>query len=156
MVCTGNATEFCGGSNRLNVYNFTGTGLPPIAGGGAGTGAGSGSQTPPPTAEPAPVLSGLPVPWAYQACFVYVFSSHKSTWLTTGALVTLQMVASLNLVSQMMLTTLSNLALLLALARTLLLRAQNFLYVRILVLTLNLISSQDQCCKSSTYHQFSF
>ena len=115
---------------------------------------GSGSATP--TPDVGPVLADPPVPWVYQGCFVYVSPSNNSTWLTTGALVTLQMVASLNLNSQMIRTTLSNLALLLALPRTLLLRAQNFLYVRILVLTLNLISSQDQCCKSSTYHQFDF
>jgi hypothetical protein len=27
MVCSGNSGEFCGGPNRLNVYNYTGTGL---------------------------------------------------------------------------------------------------------------------------------
>lgn len=25
MVCTGNSSEYCGGPNRLNVYNYTGT-----------------------------------------------------------------------------------------------------------------------------------
>jgi len=28
MVCSGNSSEICGGPNRLNVYNYTGTGLP--------------------------------------------------------------------------------------------------------------------------------
>lgn len=62
MVCTGNPLEFCGGPNRLNVYNYTGDDLPTQPGGGDG-----GGNTPPP---PEPVTSGLPTTWAYQACFV--------------------------------------------------------------------------------------
>lgn len=60
MTCAGNGTEFCGGPNRLNVYNFTGTGLPTRSGGGGG-------------GDPAtvfPVLSGLPTGWAYNACWM--------------------------------------------------------------------------------------
>lgn len=28
MLCAGNSTEYCGGPNRLNMYNYTGTDLP--------------------------------------------------------------------------------------------------------------------------------
>lgn len=63
MICAGDGTEFCGGPNRLNVYNYTGTGLPSQGGGGGG-GGGGGSAT------VFPVLSGLPTGWAYNACWV--------------------------------------------------------------------------------------
>ena len=63
MVCTGNSSEFCGGPNRLNVYNYTGTDLPsiiiPPVNGGGGNG--------PPVF---PVLSDLQVGWSYNACWV--------------------------------------------------------------------------------------
>lgn len=62
MVCTGNNAEFCGGPNRLNVYNYTGTDLPPTNGGGGGGGGSAASVF--------PVLSGLPTGWAYNACWV--------------------------------------------------------------------------------------
>ncbi|KAH6905304.1 copper radical oxidase [Coprinopsis sp. MPI-PUGE-AT-0042] len=55
MTCAGNSSEFCGGPNRLNVYNYTGTALPP---GGVAPGA------------PLPVTSGLPTNWTYGGCFV--------------------------------------------------------------------------------------
>ncbi|CAL1701840.1 unnamed protein product [Somion occarium] len=63
MPCAGNSSEFCGGPNRLNVYNFTGTlphgPTPPEGGGGGGGG-------------DAPVFSvdDLPAPWEYAACYV--------------------------------------------------------------------------------------
>ncbi|KAI0294118.1 galactose oxidase [Multifurca ochricompacta] len=63
MTCNGNSSEFCGGPNRLNVYNYTGTDLPPINPGGGGGGGGGGSPV-------FPVLSGLPTGWAYNACWV--------------------------------------------------------------------------------------
>ena len=53
MVCAGNSSEFCGGPNRLNVYNNTGTA--PGSGGPGGIG---------------PVLTGLPTTWSYNACWV--------------------------------------------------------------------------------------
>ncbi|KAF4622575.1 hypothetical protein D9613_009394 [Agrocybe pediades] len=64
MVCQGNSSEFCGGPNRLNVYNYTGTDLPVVStggGGGGGTGTAVGVF---------PVLSGLPTGWSYNACWV--------------------------------------------------------------------------------------
>ncbi|TCD64794.1 hypothetical protein EIP91_003605 [Steccherinum ochraceum] len=62
MPCKDNGTEFCGGPNRLNVYNFTGT-LP------------HGPVTPPPpgggnTGTPVFPASNLPSPWKYAACYV--------------------------------------------------------------------------------------
>lgn len=83
MVCAGNSSEYCGGSNALNVsplcaggvnlshtshqvYNYTGTSLPtPPPGGGGGGGGGGGSGAP-----VYPVTSGLPSPWEYAACYV--------------------------------------------------------------------------------------
>ncbi|KAI0808290.1 hypothetical protein C8Q74DRAFT_1189458 [Fomes fomentarius] len=64
MACSGNSSEFCGGPNRLNVYNFTGTlpGPPKAPGGGNGNGG-----TP---VLVSPVTSGLPGNWAYGACYV--------------------------------------------------------------------------------------
>ncbi|KAJ3556376.1 hypothetical protein NM688_g2060 [Phlebia brevispora] len=60
MPCAGNGSEFCGGPNRLNVYNFTGT-LPH----------GPVTNPPPPGQSPVfPVTSGLPSTWAYAGCWV--------------------------------------------------------------------------------------
>lgn len=58
MVCAGNSSEFCGGPNRLNVYNYTGTDLPPLDRGGY-----DGSPV-------FPVLSNLQTGWSYNACWV--------------------------------------------------------------------------------------
>jgi hypothetical protein len=58
MVCSGNSSEFCGGPNRLNVYNYTGTDLPPRDRGGD-----DGSPV-------FPVLSNLQMGWSYNACWV--------------------------------------------------------------------------------------
>jgi hypothetical protein len=65
MVCAGNSSEFCGGPNRLNVYNYTGTDLPPQQPGGGGGGG---------DAPVFPVTSGLPGNWTYDTCWVYVCS----------------------------------------------------------------------------------
>ena len=67
MACQGNATELCGGANRLNVYNFTGTisGPPTLNPPGNG---GGGGTTPNPNVNP--VLDGLPSPWNYSGCYV--------------------------------------------------------------------------------------
>ncbi|KAF5348257.1 hypothetical protein D9756_010540 [Leucocoprinus leucothites] len=62
MVCNGNSSETCGGPNRLNVYNYTGTDLPANPGGGNQGGGGPATVF--------PVLSGLPTGWAYNACWV--------------------------------------------------------------------------------------
>ncbi|TFK38505.1 hypothetical protein BDQ12DRAFT_723345 [Crucibulum laeve] len=62
MLCAGNSSEFCGGPNRLNVYNYTGTDLPtppPQGGGGGGGGA-----------PVFPVTSGLPGNFTYNGCWV--------------------------------------------------------------------------------------
>ena len=61
MVCSGNSSEFCGGPNRINVYNYTGTDLPPITIPPVDGGGGS---------PVFPVLSNLQVGWSYNACWV--------------------------------------------------------------------------------------
>ena len=74
MPCIGNSSEFCGGPNRLNLYNYTGTDLP--GGGGAGTPTPTQAPTQAPAPAPtgtgtvSPVTSGLPTPWTYAACYV--------------------------------------------------------------------------------------
>ncbi|KAG2002470.1 hypothetical protein CC2G_004661 [Coprinopsis cinerea AmutBmut pab1-1] len=55
MPCAGNGSQLCGGPDRLNIYNYTGTALPP--GGGVPGG-------------PQPVEEGLPEPWTYGGCWV--------------------------------------------------------------------------------------
>ncbi|THH11527.1 hypothetical protein EW145_g572 [Phellinidium pouzarii] len=63
MACQGNSTTLCGGANRLNVYNFTGTiSGPPVVNPPAG---GNGVN---PNVHP--VTSGLPTPWVYSGCYV--------------------------------------------------------------------------------------
>ncbi|KAF8623873.1 hypothetical protein AX17_007275 [Amanita inopinata Kibby_2008] len=58
MVCSGNSSEFCGGSYRLNLYNYTTTATTTTT---AATTTATGV---------APVRSGLPTSWAYNACWV--------------------------------------------------------------------------------------
>ncbi|KAG7087310.1 hypothetical protein E1B28_013287 [Marasmius oreades] len=60
MPCAGNTSQFCGGPNRLNLYNYTGTDLPPVNGGGGGGG----------NTNVFPVTTGLPTPWKYGGCYV--------------------------------------------------------------------------------------
>lgn len=64
MLCAGNSSEFCGGPNRLNAYNFTGTDLPVVTGGGGGGGGGGAA------ANVFPVRSGLPGNFSYAGCWV--------------------------------------------------------------------------------------
>ena len=67
MICKGNSTEICGGPNRLNAYNYTGTDLPPVKTPPPPGGGGGGGN---PNTPVFPVTSGLPTDWAYQGCFV--------------------------------------------------------------------------------------
>jgi hypothetical protein len=62
MLCAGNSLQFCGGPNRMNVYNYTGNDLPAIANPGAGA----------PNILPVPVKSGLLKGWSYASCYVCV------------------------------------------------------------------------------------
>ncbi|KAJ7058025.1 galactose oxidase [Mycena amicta] len=62
MPCAGNVSEFCGGPNRLTVFNYTGNDLPPPPIGGGGDGGGGG--------VPLGIATDLPEPWAYVGCFV--------------------------------------------------------------------------------------
>jgi len=66
MLCQGNSSEICGGSDRLNVYNYTGTDLPPVTTPPPPGGGGN------PAAPVFPVTSGLPGGFEYKGCFVYV------------------------------------------------------------------------------------
>lgn len=61
MVCAGNSSEYCGGPNRLSLYNYTQT-LPSLS-----TGAGGGGST---TSSVSPVTSGLQGTWRYEGCYV--------------------------------------------------------------------------------------
>jgi hypothetical protein len=64
MTCQGNSSEYCGGPDRLNVYNYTGSSLPtPAPGGGGGGGNGGGIDLPPAT-------TGLPANWSYVDCYM--------------------------------------------------------------------------------------
>ncbi|KAF8882972.1 copper radical oxidase [Infundibulicybe gibba] len=63
MVCAGNSSEFCGGPNRLSLYNLTGAPLPAGVPQGGNAGGGTSSSV-------FPVTSGLPAPWKYAACYV--------------------------------------------------------------------------------------
>ncbi|KAG6836636.1 hypothetical protein H0H93_005663 [Arthromyces matolae] len=65
MLCLGNSEEFCGGPNRLNVYNYTGTNLPPQNPGNGGNNGGNGGPT-----TVFPVTSGLPGNFSYAGCYV--------------------------------------------------------------------------------------
>ena len=62
MTCAGNSSEYCGGPNRLNLYNYTAT----LTGGGGTTGGGGGGTS----GGPSPVTTGLPGTWTYAACYV--------------------------------------------------------------------------------------
>ncbi|KAI0820881.1 hypothetical protein BC628DRAFT_1412846 [Trametes gibbosa] len=83
MACAGNSSELCGGPNRLNVYNFTGTlPGPPVQGGGGGGGL---------PIDVVPVKTGLPSPWAYAACYVdNAFGRIMSTQLPDNQAVTVE------------------------------------------------------------------
>jgi len=61
MTCAGNSSEYCGGPNRLNLYNYT-TGSTSSGGGGTTGGGGTGSGG---TGSPS-----LPGTWTYAACYV--------------------------------------------------------------------------------------
>ncbi|KAH9896068.1 hypothetical protein C8Q73DRAFT_463729 [Cubamyces lactineus] len=85
MACNGNSTELCGGPNRLNVYNFTGTlPGPPNEGGGGGPGPGPIDVAPVNTTD-------LPTPWTYGACWVdNAFGRIMSSQLPDNQNVTVQ------------------------------------------------------------------
>ena len=69
MPCSGNASEYCGGPVRLNVYNYTGTGL-------TTTGTTTGPTTPPPATPPpaaaAPTVVPSVGPWVSLGCYTCV------------------------------------------------------------------------------------
>jgi hypothetical protein len=61
MLCAGNGAEFCGGRDRLNLYNYTGTNL------------GNASVTT--TVQ----TTNLPGNWQYSRCLAYVYLAFIST-----------------------------------------------------------------------------
>lgn len=60
--CTGNGSEFCGGRDRLNLYNYTGTNL-----GYTGS------------VRPTVQTTNLPGNWQYSRCLAYVYLTFLST-----------------------------------------------------------------------------
>lgn len=76
MPCAGNASEYCGGSNRLNVYNFNNT-FPASAIPTAGVSA-SSTQSAPASASTSAVPN-----WAYLGC--YTDATHTRTLLNVQA-----------------------------------------------------------------------
>jgi hypothetical protein len=56
MLCSGNSSEYCGGPNRLNLYNYTGT--PPTT---TTTSSGTGTVS---------LVTGLPGNWTYNGCWM--------------------------------------------------------------------------------------
>ncbi|KAJ7479512.1 glyoxal oxidase N-terminus-domain-containing protein [Mycena latifolia] len=81
MACAGNISEFCGGPNRLTVYNYTGTDLPPPPVGGGGGGAAGGVTA---------IATDLPSPWAYVGCFVDGATGRVLTTETDNANLTME------------------------------------------------------------------
>ena len=61
-VCAGNATEYCGGSSRLNVYQF-GTVDTSTSSITSSTSASSTTSSP-------PTATGLPTGWSYRGCHI--------------------------------------------------------------------------------------
>lgn len=71
FLCSGNSSEVCGGSNRLNMYeyiNSDGTVSSTAPTSSSGTTSTGGNTSP--AATPEPVTSGLPSGWQYSACYV--------------------------------------------------------------------------------------
>jgi hypothetical protein len=58
MTCNGNSSEYCGGPNRLDVYNSTGT-IPPTT-----------TDTVVPTATGSGTATDLPSGWTYGGCWI--------------------------------------------------------------------------------------
>ncbi|KAF8129080.1 copper radical oxidase-like protein [Boletus edulis] len=61
MTCAGNSSEYCGGPDRLDVYNYT----QPLGTTGSGGSTGGGGN-----GVPSPVRTGLPKNFTYAACYV--------------------------------------------------------------------------------------
>ena len=88
MPCSGNSSEFCGGSYRLDMYQAPGTGAKPVSSTAPASSAtpqsssavkSSTIQNPSSTiasstsvapTSSAPATSGLPSGWAYKGCYV--------------------------------------------------------------------------------------
>ena len=62
MPCAGNGSEFCGGRDRINLFNYTGT-----------------NQGNTSTGSPTVQTTNLPGSWQYSRCLAYVFLAFLST-----------------------------------------------------------------------------
>ncbi|OCL01795.1 WSC-domain-containing protein [Glonium stellatum] len=63
MACNGNATEICGGSQRLSMYGY-------VNANGTISTTVSASPNPTPTPTPTPTPADLPTGWSYSGCYV--------------------------------------------------------------------------------------
>ena len=79
MTCNGNATEYCGGGNRLNVYQVGTTAgaatsaAPPVGGAGGSTAIDQPTKTTAlgaSTTSPVTAATGLPQGWSYKGCYI--------------------------------------------------------------------------------------
>jgi hypothetical protein len=75
MTCAGNAFEYCGAGNRLNVYVKNGTAVPTTA---TGTGTSTG-PTPTPTTG-----ATLPAGWKYDGCYTEGTGGRALSYQQTG------------------------------------------------------------------------
>jgi len=65
MTCDGNALEYCGGPNRLDLYKGAASTATTTAGGGGGP-----TTTVPVSATGSDGATGLPANWKYDGCWV--------------------------------------------------------------------------------------
>lgn len=63
MLCNGNFSEYCGGSSRLDVYNYTNSVSTSTSASQTGTSTSSVSIS-------TPTQTGFPTGWIYQGCWV--------------------------------------------------------------------------------------
>jgi hypothetical protein len=89
QTCAGDASLYCGGPNALNLYLYNGV-VPPPAGGTGALG---------------PLTTGLPSPWTYDGCWMWVDHQQASLRLTISS-VTMLSAESYHMISRQVLTTL--------------------------------------------------
>lgn len=74
MACSGNSTELCGGSNRLNLYESGVVSTDPTTTGGSSTTVPPTTTVPTTTTKPTttvkPTATGLPEGWEYRGCWI--------------------------------------------------------------------------------------
>ncbi|KAL8699219.1 MAG: hypothetical protein Q9201_006129 [Fulgogasparrea decipioides] len=88
MTCNGNATEYCGGANRLSVYGLNST--------STGT-TGTGSATATPTSPAGPAIKSSVGTWSYNGCYTEATGGRALSGLqnpVAGATLTLEKCAA--------------------------------------------------------------